>query len=404
MTTERDLYQAVLDAPDDDAPRLIFADWLEENGQVDRAEFIRTQIEMEQYHELTPEWIRLFRRSEKLLKGNVRKWSPKLPGWMRSPVFRRGFIEGVALTPTRFLEQGKECFDLCPLRWILVESRGPAKHHATEVFGCPELSRLNELSIRTDGMSANPRKDLRDGEYTQSLVHLEEEFANELEEVFAKYPGVDPHDCPDHFSELLKPGLFPNLVTLVSRCSTSYENNGKLSVLANNPLANQLIRLRCSVICQDDIKFLAQSSSFAKLHFLELEASWFGHSEEREQLLEELLRSGVVSRLRAFSFHYSTSYLTEKELMLFAESPKLSRLEALALWDTPISPSTIEAILNSPHLTNLRWLGVNGEQLEKKHWRAMRERFGSEYASCPCFPDSSLFRPHLGKLQGPLSK
>ena len=31
--------------PDDDAPRLIFADWLEEKGDSDRAEFIRVQIE-----------------------------------------------------------------------------------------------------------------------------------------------------------------------------------------------------------------------------------------------------------------------------------------------------------------------------------------------------------------------
>jgi uncharacterized protein (TIGR02996 family) len=29
--------------PEDDAPRLIFADWLEDNGDPDRAEFVRLQ-------------------------------------------------------------------------------------------------------------------------------------------------------------------------------------------------------------------------------------------------------------------------------------------------------------------------------------------------------------------------
>jgi uncharacterized protein (TIGR02996 family) len=33
--------QAIIDDPDDDTPRLIFADWLDENGEPERAEFIR---------------------------------------------------------------------------------------------------------------------------------------------------------------------------------------------------------------------------------------------------------------------------------------------------------------------------------------------------------------------------
>src|SRR5688500_12218242 len=35
---------AICDQPDDDVPRLEFANWLEMNGQVEWAEFIRTQI------------------------------------------------------------------------------------------------------------------------------------------------------------------------------------------------------------------------------------------------------------------------------------------------------------------------------------------------------------------------
>ena len=45
--TERDaLLAAIHAAPEDDAPRLVYADWLEEHGEVERAEFIRIQIEM----------------------------------------------------------------------------------------------------------------------------------------------------------------------------------------------------------------------------------------------------------------------------------------------------------------------------------------------------------------------
>ena len=42
--TERSLLDAVLENPDDDLPRLVYADFLEEHGDATRAEFIRAQI------------------------------------------------------------------------------------------------------------------------------------------------------------------------------------------------------------------------------------------------------------------------------------------------------------------------------------------------------------------------
>lgn len=40
------LFRAILEAPGDDLRRLVYADWLEENGQAGRAEFIRVQVEL----------------------------------------------------------------------------------------------------------------------------------------------------------------------------------------------------------------------------------------------------------------------------------------------------------------------------------------------------------------------
>ena len=47
MTREEDLLRAVLADPDDDAPRLVLADWLEDRGDADslaRGELIRVQV------------------------------------------------------------------------------------------------------------------------------------------------------------------------------------------------------------------------------------------------------------------------------------------------------------------------------------------------------------------------
>lgn len=46
--TEAGLLDDIIANPADDVPRLIYADWLEEHGQEERAEFIRVQIELTQ--------------------------------------------------------------------------------------------------------------------------------------------------------------------------------------------------------------------------------------------------------------------------------------------------------------------------------------------------------------------
>src|SRR4051812_185048 len=50
---ERAFIQHAIDSPDD-APRLIFADWLEDHGDADRAEFIRTQCRLARMSEDDP--------------------------------------------------------------------------------------------------------------------------------------------------------------------------------------------------------------------------------------------------------------------------------------------------------------------------------------------------------------
>lgn len=43
--------RAIFDAPDDDTPRLVYADFLQENGEEERAEFIRVQCELAAFKE-----------------------------------------------------------------------------------------------------------------------------------------------------------------------------------------------------------------------------------------------------------------------------------------------------------------------------------------------------------------
>ena len=46
MSDHAAFLNAVLERPDDDLPRLVYADYLDETGEPNRAEFIRVQIEL----------------------------------------------------------------------------------------------------------------------------------------------------------------------------------------------------------------------------------------------------------------------------------------------------------------------------------------------------------------------
>lgn len=47
MTEGEAIYRAILANPADDTPRLVYADWLQEHGQEEWAEFVRVQCELE---------------------------------------------------------------------------------------------------------------------------------------------------------------------------------------------------------------------------------------------------------------------------------------------------------------------------------------------------------------------
>src|SRR5262249_53223602 len=101
------LIRAVIANPDDDGPRLIYADWLDENGQQERADFIRIQC---MGTRLAPgdERARLLRRSRALLKKYGWQWAGPLSQWIRWGTFRRGFLEEVTLPPGVYLDHATE--------------------------------------------------------------------------------------------------------------------------------------------------------------------------------------------------------------------------------------------------------------------------------------------------------
>lgn len=144
--THADFVQEILAHPDDDAPRLIFADYLEEHGDP-RGEFIRVQCEIasltkpsqqpsrmygadERYTHpekcvrsrgRLDEFKRLLRRQLELLSQHVNAWVAPLDGKATGVLFERGFIDGFTTTGATFVKHVEQWLRHVPLRRIRIQ-------------------------------------------------------------------------------------------------------------------------------------------------------------------------------------------------------------------------------------------------------------------------------------------
>ena len=144
--------RTIAENPDDDNPRLVFSDWLEENGHQDRAEFIRLQIELanmdpseDGYAEKT---ARMYRTGVFTNKATM-PFLDHVPNSKCKIGFERGFI--AALIPNEMSD--KSGFDLLPVQSLVVVSnladkfKGFKKLKWLELAAAPEYTPDKLLEI-----------------------------------------------------------------------------------------------------------------------------------------------------------------------------------------------------------------------------------------------------------------
>jgi uncharacterized protein (TIGR02996 family) len=152
MHLEQAFLSDIIEHPDDDAPRLICADWLEENGEADRAEFIRLQIDMARMAEVDLRLSSLQWREADLLGRNLQRWmAPVADCSVSSPDFRRGFIEAVDCNAGVLLDAGERLFSRAPIRELTLYA---SSAHLSALARCEWLTRL--LTLRLIGEGTEP--------------------------------------------------------------------------------------------------------------------------------------------------------------------------------------------------------------------------------------------------------
>src|SRR5438552_3203827 len=83
--------RAIAEDPEDDVPRLVFADWLEERGD-SRGEFMRLQVHLARFSESDRRRVGLEARERELLDRHAVDWLGPLRNWSCGWRFVRGLL------------------------------------------------------------------------------------------------------------------------------------------------------------------------------------------------------------------------------------------------------------------------------------------------------------------------
>lgn len=182
---EQALLLAIRAHPNDDTPRLIYADWLQERAaggdgdpNYDWAQFIRLQCEMAraEARDGPGSWAvyNLHTRQEKLSIAHNHRWTRPIKSLGVDTVhaFQRGLPESVAITVPTFLEHGDELFAAGPTltaAQILYDNA----EELVALADCPHLRHLRSLTLIGTGLTPESLRALVSSPHLASLEEID---------------------------------------------------------------------------------------------------------------------------------------------------------------------------------------------------------------------------------------
>jgi uncharacterized protein (TIGR02996 family) len=366
---------AILECPEDDAPRLIYADWLDEQDEPARAELIRLQCALAAGAFQGPALGRAQARERELLALFGEEWAALLRGLVRAYEFRRGFVERVRLDAAGLLRDGEEVFRLAPVRHL--ELFVP-RSRAEEVADCPLLGRLHALDL---SYSAGDRAGLAALLASPHLAELRGLRLRALaggaaQALFAadNFPRLTTLDLGAN--NLGLEGLAPLLALRWPELHALHLNanglkDGEAQALAASPLLGQLTALDLAFngIGPAGAAALAHSP-----HAGELRALWLGFNHVGDAGAAALA-SGRSPLRRLF---LGRNRIGRAGAEALARSPRLASLTHLDLDYNDLSAAALQSLAASPHLGRLEALYLRcGRGLTARARAALEQRFGA---------------------------
>lgn len=133
--------QEIIANPRDDHIRLVFADFLEEQGDP-RAELIRIQLERKEISRFDKQYAKLRKKELQLLRKHGGFGSA--PGVVRVLDTHGGFVDSIEVTVARFIKLQDEIFAAAPIREVHLKAKSKKFDRVRE---SPYLARLARISL-----------------------------------------------------------------------------------------------------------------------------------------------------------------------------------------------------------------------------------------------------------------
>jgi len=357
---EEGLLRAIRDDPEDDSLRLVYADWLEEHGQPERAELIRVQIELGR-RPLAPERYELLtERQTKLLTEDAPTWMGPLVAHLGYKYFPRGWsyrrgMPVVALTPRKFL--GKS-FQALAAEWFpragvqVVELNGTTSR-LPEIGESPLLGGLHTLEFYDT--------DVKDAEVKAfaGSPHLEGLHSLTLGQTRMRAEGVRVLARSPHLPRLRH----------LTLCGNAGIGLGVGDLVAS-PLWPRLTALNLGGAGVGPGPLAALLEALPRSRITRLDIGMNGLTARSCQTLAD------CAALRALTHLGLSDKIGTAGVEALAGSPHLVGLRELRLTLARLGDADALILARSPHLGQLTWLDLRMNDFGPAGKEALRARFG----------------------------
>jgi uncharacterized protein (TIGR02996 family) len=317
---EDGLLEAIVSNPEDDLPRMVYADWLEEQGETERAELIRFGPPATPTQ---PEYTAL-----------VKRVTPAIPEEFAKSIHRMTFHLGLlaavvqmrGLLTKAFQERGGPW--LRSVRTFKLTIVGTTKNWG-KVAVMPLLGHLRNLDVSGCGLGKEGLAALAPSPHFKGLYAINLSN-NRLSRAEAIKPLVDAN-------------TLPRLVNL--DLSGNWLNMEGVRYLLNWPQMAHLTALNLlgNWIHSGGVALIAESPALGNLTHLNL-----SHNYLHDQAIQAIVQSSALPKLTHLGM--AGNNLSDAAAHALAGWPRLGQLKRLELQRNAISLDGVLAIARSPHL------------------------------------------------------
>ena len=365
MSEEAALLAAIRTHPDEDTPRLVYADWLQEHDRADRAEFLRLQCEVARLPDSSAAKGEKRMRAGMLLAKHGEDWFGDLRSAFKGCVIERGFVRELAGDAAAFQNHAKMVARFAPvLHTARVWSVGGA---AAAVLKLPCFKWVRAVSLdRVEPASLGPLRKFVPPPALADLTII----TNEMRDADRIFPLLD--------APLLRNparlGLYLELMP------DSYPGHDEEVRLAGVQTLRVLDRLDLPNLrgfgfwgVNDELaKRLAAWPGLARLDKL-----LFYCSAVETSAVPILLASPRLPNITRAEF--DENMIGDAAAEAIAACPKFAGLTYLDLGENEITNRGANALADSPYLKNLDHLDLRENQIGPRVWKRLARQFGEAF-------------------------